>query len=62
MHLRKLVSGKGRGRAGTQGDWGQALVVLVRTFVYEDETQIVPSGIFLVDFAKGRSEVEAAEK
>ena len=31
-----------------------------RTFVNEDETQVVPGGVFLVDFAERGSEVETA--
>ena len=30
------------------------------TFVYEDETEVVAGGVFLVDFAEGGSEVETA--
>lgn len=31
-----------------------------RTFVYEDEAEVVAGGVFLVDFAEGGGEVEAA--
>ena len=31
-----------------------------RTFVYEDETQVVAGGVFFVDFAERGGEVEAA--
>ena len=32
------------------------------TFVYEDETEVVAGGVFLVDFAEGGGEVETAQE
>ena len=38
--------------------WGRCSL----TFVYEDETEVVASGEFLVDFTEGRRQVEAAKE
>lgn len=34
----------------------------IHTFIYEDQTEVVACGVFLVDLAERRREVETAEE